>query len=108
MNKHVDFKAAQRSMGSMICRYILGVRGEYRKNYVTLKQIQKWFSATPSEYVTKQVDTLVEKHYIVMVRTSLNRKRCSYVYCVTNMGYANAYNTTVFDTPKGREQYVTS
>lgn len=101
--RKVDWSASDRSMRGAIVRFVHGLH-DRRQNCVNLKQIQKWFSGTPAEFVAQQVDQLVSSHYLVMLRTSLNRKRCTYTYDVTNMGIALMLNWSTWDTPKGREQ----
>lgn len=89
-------------MHGVILWFVHGIRGN-RSSNVTLRQIHKWFSATPREFVSAEVDRLVDKGYLKIGRSSFNRKRFVYTYGITNMGDASMRGHTVWDTPRGRE-----
>lgn len=87
-----------------VLRFVYGIR-KHRVSSVTLKQIEKYFRATPVEFIRKSVDHLVEKGCLLMLRSSPNRKRTSYVYCETNQGVCYLYQGIYYDTEDGRKIY---
>lgn len=102
-HRFVDYSATKENMRRAILRFIYGLRGK-RENPVTLRQIERYFRATPPEFTRKTVDDLIDRYYLVILRTGLS-DRAGYVYEQTNMGNAYMYGDTVWDTPRGREIY---
>lgn len=97
----LDWSAMRnRSMRGAILRFVYGIH-DRRKIPVTLAQIKKWFSGTRPEFVSSEVDGLVEKGLIVMQRTG-PRRRCGYVYDITYNGVCYMRDWTYWDTPEGR------
>lgn len=74
--KLVDFsKTKEGNMQHMIQAFV----GRRSLNPPSMRTIQKWFSATPAEYVAAQVDDAVASCKIDMRRNGLSR-RAGYVY----------------------------
>lgn len=103
-HRFVDYSATSQNMDRAALRFIYGIR-DRRENAVNLSQIEKYFKATPAEHTRKVVDRLVQKGYVLMLRSSASRKRTGYLYDLSNMGADYLYGDTVWDTPRGREPY---
>jgi hypothetical protein len=72
--KAVDFsQTRERNMEHCIQAFVM------RRSSVSLRTIQKWFSATPPEFVAEQVDAAVRSQKIAIRRNGLSR-RAGYVY----------------------------
>lgn len=82
--RFIDYSIPANGIRFPLMRYILGLRVDKRANSVTLKQIQKFFSETPSKYVANKVDDLVQVGYVEIKRSDLKGK--TYVYELTEAG----------------------
>lgn len=74
--KAVDFsKTKDGNMQHMIQAFVM----RRQSGTVSKRTIQKWFSATPPEYVSAQIDAAVDSGKVTMGRNGLSR-RAGYVY----------------------------
>lgn len=102
--KAVDFSATDKNMAGALLHFVHGIR-KHRTSCVTLKQIQAWFSATPPAFVAAKVDELVADGRLLILRTGL-RKRCAYLYGITNQGACCLHTRSWHDTEWGHRQYM--
>jgi len=86
---HIDISRISSDPTGIILKAIHGFRGP-RANLWTLRKILAEFAGSPPEFVKRKIDELITSGKLLIVRTS-TRKRCGYVYEVTESGCKYMY-----------------
>jgi hypothetical protein len=76
--KAVDFsKTKDGAMRGVLLKFLV------RREAASLRTIERWFSATPSEFVRSEIDHAIEDGVIAIRRNGLSR-RAGYAYVINS------------------------